>query len=313
MKFNNEAHFISKPILGGAELIALNLAKESGSVVISIFRLTKIEISGYKIYGLFFFFKNILYFKKIFSHTPSTYLFNSLLGFFLRNKNIFVLHSRLNLIGKYLKLLKLFSNNKKVVCISQSVFSEASLYFKSSKICLIENTPLHRAIDNKDISKERSLRFFCIGRIAKEKRILEFLKYLNNNKKNEKVEIIGSGEKDMIKSLDDINYSQAKVRGWLNNPYSLIGENDAIIIPSLSESFSLVLHEAVNFGIRVYIFDKTLLQNISTEDSINVILVNSFDEIYDHLKLNPPNNFLHQSNKYNSDAIKSWASRYNAL
>ena len=55
MIFKKGVHFISKPILGGAELVALNLAKESDSVVISIFRLQKLKVEGYKIYGLFFF------------------------------------------------------------------------------------------------------------------------------------------------------------------------------------------------------------------------------------------------------------------
>jgi glycosyltransferase involved in cell wall biosynthesis len=313
MEFKNGIHFISKPILGGAELIALNLAKETGSVVISIFRFKKLKLEEYEIHGLFFFLQNIFFIKKAFSHTSSTYLFNVLIAFFLRYENIFVLHCRLNLIKRYLKLLIIFSKEKKIICVSKSVFDEASKSFKNSQLHLIENIPLHKSTNNKNRYKKGGLRFFYIGRIAKEKRIYEFIRYLKTNNKNEEVEIIGSGENHTIKSINDIKYSSLILRGWLNNPYNSITRSDVIIIPSLSESFSLVLHEAISFGIRVYIFDKTLFKNISEEESKTVILVDSFEKIFSHLKANPPNNVIKESNTKGVNSIKYWASRYSEI
>ena len=313
MIFKKGVHFISKPILGGAELVALNLAKESDSVVISIFRLQKLKVEGYKIYGLFFLLKNIFFIKKTFSHTPASYLFNSFLALFLRYENIFVLHCRLNLIKRYLKVLRTTCKGKKIICISQSVLKECRKYFKSAELHLIENIPFHRVMENNNLLKEGPTKFFYIGRIATEKGILEFIKYLKESSMNNEVEIIGFGSHDEIKLLNKINYEKLKIRGWQDNPYKFIAKNDVIIIPSVSESFSLVLHEAILYGIRVYILDKTLLQNISKKESLNVILVNSFKEIHSHMFSNPPNNFVNKPIIDHTNDIKIWAARYNAL
>lgn len=306
-------HFISKPVLGGAEMIAFHIAKASDGKVLSIFKLKQSKLHNYNLLGQLYFFKNIFHIKKVFSHTPATYIFNSIFSLFFNYENIFVLHCRLDLINKYLWLIKLFSKDKKIICVSSSVFEEASKIFKDSKLFVINNIPLNNKVFDFKSKSDQPTRFFYIGRISSEKGIYEFVNYLKNHNKDEILEIYGEGNKNFLNKMLNINYRYLNINGWKKNPYQDIGLKDVIIIPSNSESFSLVLHEAVNFGIRTYVFDKTLLNNLSGHQLEYVFLMEAFDDIYEHIKVNPPNNLLNNIKTNASNDIKLWAEKYNKL
>lgn len=303
-------HFISKPILGGAELIASKIADNTNSAVVSIFRLAPTQIGEVKIYGLLYFFKNIFFIKKTFCHTPASYLFVYFFYIFRRFKIVYVLHSRLNLIKKYINLIEFISKQKKIICVSQSVFNEASKRFPLSKVKLIQNIPLHINNEDNERSNAKNTRFFYIGRLSDEKGIIEFIKFLKNNNKKVSLEIIGECNPKQLERIKNIKYRYITLHGWKNNPYSEITKKDAIVIPSKSESYSLVLHEAIHLGIRTYICDESLLVNLSEDAKENIVLVDSYDEIYMHLQKTPVNNLNEKKYINHDEMLNKWIMEY---
>lgn len=306
---SDSIHFISKPILGGAELIACKIADNTNSAVISIFRFTSTKVGEVNIYGLLYFFRNMLFVKKTFCHTPASYLFVYFFYIFRRFEIVYVLHSRLNLIKKYINFIGFISQKKKIICVSQSVFNEASKRFPLSNIKLIPNIPLHINHEDKKRSDAQNTRFIYIGRLSDEKGIIEFIKFLKINNKKESLEIIGEGDLKQLERIKNINYRNITFHGWKKNPYSDITKKDVIVIPSKSESYSLVLHEAIHLGIRTYIFDGSLLVNLSEDGKENTVLVNSYDEIYMHLQKKPVNNLSSKDINYD-EMLNNWIMEY---
>ncbi|DAB34820.1 MAG TPA: glycosyl transferase [Sulfurospirillum sp. UBA12182] len=130
------------------------------------------------------------------------------------------------------------------------------------------------------IKKEYKKRFLFIGRISKEKNI-ELLVDVFNQLPEHTLTVIGTGS--LEKELKNKANSNIIFLGQVNNTelQDYFNKNDIFILPSLSESWGLVIEEALYFGLPVLISDNCgaseLIENgkngyiVNTENLYNII------------------------------------------
>ncbi|MFW5704243.1 MAG: glycosyltransferase [Nanoarchaeota archaeon] len=106
----------------------------------------------------------------------------------------------------------------------------------------------------KNTSSEEELTFLYLGRISPEKGIYEFAKLydecFNSHQRKVKLNIVGSGEEEDMQYLKSLfSYSESSVffHGFLTgeDKERLINESDVLVLPSRTETFGLVVAEAM--------------------------------------------------------------------
>ncbi|MUK29474.1 glycosyltransferase [Aliivibrio fischeri] len=102
------------------------------------------------------------------------------------------------------------------------------------------------------IEKEYQKRFLFIGRLSKVKN-LELLINVFNKLPNHKLTIVGDGEEKQY--LASIANSNIKFIGSIENTELkyIFNNNDIFILPSISETWGLVIEEALYFGLPVIV------------------------------------------------------------
>ncbi len=136
------------------------------------------------------------------------------------------------------------------------------------------------------LSKLDTNNLIAVGRLSKEKGfddLLRLFKKLTNKHSNLKLNIVGDGlEKDNLLLLAKELKLGDKVifHGYQNKSYinDLLQESSVYVMTSYTESFGLVLIEAMSYGIPCVAYDSAQGANEIIEDSKNGYLIPNRDE-----------------------------------
>jgi glycosyltransferase involved in cell wall biosynthesis len=160
-----------------------------------------------------------------------------------------------------------YSRAFKVIAVSNSLKKHIveDLRIDSSKIEVIYNPVVNKkvfeladkTVSHKFFFPERDFDIIiAIGRLSPVKNLSLLIESLYEVKKQKKVKlvIIGEGPEDVkLKTLvikkelqDDVDFVS-----FTENPYNYLSNSDLLVLPSNSESFSLVIVEALALGITV--------------------------------------------------------------
>lgn len=299
-------HLISSPVRGGAEMIAQELSIRHDADLVSIKSLFNSKKEALKFNGLLFLVKSIFQkrIKKIFAHTPMSFLLALFLFSFRKVEIVYVMHSRANLILKYMPYLRYFLSKKKVICVSETVYEDASKNFCNSPLIKINNIVLKSMLSgSRKQNSNVTPSYVYIGRISKEKGIYELIKHCN--KANIKLKVFGEHQMTKLTSNDLIHYY-----GWEDYPFDKLGINDLIVLPSKSESFSIVMNDALQCGINIAVRDPSLKQSIDSTEKLDFLhTFNSFEELDLILKKNRNTN-LFKFYGPDEDELTNWAEDY---
>lgn len=161
---------------------------------------------------------------------------------------------------------------------SVTLYSKFDKIFAVSKSCMdniIKNVPklsdkfeycynfcqekeiLEKAKEKGCLLNETNIKIITVARLSNEKGIIRILPILKNLKElNFKFMyyIVGNGpQKEKIERFIFENgmTDVVKVLGYQNNPFKLISQSDLFLLPSIRESFGLVLVESMILGVPV--------------------------------------------------------------
>jgi glycosyltransferase involved in cell wall biosynthesis len=142
----------------------------------------------------------------------------------------------------------------------------------NEKINITKGVGIINKPDFEKIAKEYSKKFLYIGRLAKVKN-LEVLITIFNDLSDYTLTIIGVGEyEEYLKSIANKN---TIFKGSVENRYieNFMLENDIFILPSISESWGLVIEEALYFGMPI-IVSKNCGSVELVENGVNGYIIN---------------------------------------
>lgn len=119
--------------------------------------------------------------------------------------------------------------------------------------------------------KDKITNFLYVGRLIEVKN-LEYLIKVFNSLPELRLTIIGFGEKE--KELKEIASENIHFVGAVKNTDlpKYYKENDVFVLPSLSETWGLVIEEALNNGLPCIISDRVGCQNDILKDEINGLI-----------------------------------------
>ena len=163
----------------------------------------------------------------------------------------------------YIFVLKRFAN--KIVALSDQAKEDLISYGVYKDKITIINNPIDCEFLDYDAAKDFSfsddyfdkIRFIFVGRIVRQKGLVEFLldlPILVNNKIDFTVDIYGSGDLELecrrIVSSKNLK-NMVNFHGWKDNPYDNICEGSVLIVPSLWEGYGHVYTEASCIGLPI--------------------------------------------------------------
>jgi glycosyltransferase involved in cell wall biosynthesis len=141
-------------------------------------------------------------------------------------------------------------------------------------------------------------RFLYIGRLIEVKNLEFLIKVFNSN--GHKLTIVGQGVLDL--HLKEIANDNIKFLGYIENSIlrNIFNENDILILPSFSETWGLVVEEAIYFGLPVIVSNKVgcgldLVEQFTT----GVIFKHDCEESLN----NAINNMIKNYNKYKFNCV----------
>lgn len=227
-------------------------------------------------------FNNFRNLEKIYSGSSINVL-GIIMAILLKKEHIWHIHERF--VGKRIEMV-LYKNffsykNGKVIFISKALRLqwEKELGFKIKNSNIIIN-PLKK-IDYIETAANKEFIFGFAGTLNENKNLFFLLdaygKFIDKYKDKTKLIIVGNGilrheVEDRIKKFYSVEYL-----GELSNMSSFYNEVDVLIVPSVTESFSLVAAEAMSLG-KVIIIN----ENIGIEELIvneeNGLIYNSGQE-----------------------------------
>jgi len=201
---------------------------------------------------------------------------------------------------KYANLFEdLFSNFDEIIAVSKPVLDEfVKVYNYKGKKTVINNIVDVEDIRSKgeeevlNIDKDK-LSLVSLGRFSFVKgydNLIEVMSLLkqNNLHNNIILNLYGYGEeeenlKDLVKKLEleDI----IKFNGKVSNPYKYVKNSDLFILPSRSESYGLVVIEAMLLGIPVLSVELATVDSLINRDKNGMIVDNSIEGLYNGLKV----------------------------
>ena len=135
-------------------------------------------------------------------------------------------------------------------------------------------------------SKLESKNIVAVGRLSKEKGfddLLKIFKSVNSSYPDWKLNIVGDGDmKDSLLSLakelklgDKVIFHGYQNKGYINN---LLLDSSIYVMTSLTESFGLVLIEAMSYKIPCISYTSAQGANEIIDDGINGFLIKNRDE-----------------------------------
>ncbi|MFL2136569.1 glycosyltransferase [Ruoffia sp. FAM 24228] len=174
---------------------------------------------------------------------------------------------------KYARAIRLLTNLSKNEYIS--AFPKAN-----AQLITIYN-PISNLIQEQKYNVE-SKKILYVGRLDAEKGINYLIDAVGNLKKNDKfdrswsLDIYGDGDqkKDIKLKIEEYNLQgQVKLKGFKNNIHELYSDYSFLVLPSMYESFGLVIVEALKSGIPVVAFDSLYGPKEIIKNNVNGILV----------------------------------------
>lgn len=230
------------------------------------FKILSIFKEGFKSFKILYlkYFKNKKAIKKISSdYVITTRIFHNKLVSKYLNKNIIKIatdHNYHDDNSKYIKsLMKSCENFDYFVAVSKALYNTYKNIFKCK--CVYIPNVLDKLPSNKSNLKNKEL--ISIGRLSSEKGFIDLISVLDIVKqdiKNIKLNLIGDGyQKDELTAkIKDLKLENNVIlHGYKNNDekekYML--QSSLYIMTSFTESFGLVLLEAMSYGIPCIAFD----------------------------------------------------------
>jgi len=203
----------------------------------------------------------------IFGYNYPTYIVIAVIRRILKKKNILYcdttsIDSKNNLIKIFLKSLILRSLfNKFIVPGIRSNQYINSLKIYDNIFIAPQYSPLRpKSFEIKEKILKDKLKLVYVGRLAREKQILNFVEIFNkvNNQKFE-LAIVGSGP--LQKNIEKFCYDNKSIKylGYIHDDNKLVKiykESDILVLPSLSEPWGLVVNEAINHGLALLLSDQ---------------------------------------------------------
>lgn len=157
------------------------------------------------------------------------------------------------------KLIKSISNYDKLVVVNDEI---KDIYYKEIGNKVICITNFIDFISNAT-HKLNSKRLIAVGRLSKEKGfsdLIDIMSLIVKKDKNVTLTLVGDGEEypNINKKIEEHNLSKnVFLTGYLNQKdiEKLMIDSSALLMTSYSESFGLVIVEAMNYGLPVVAFD----------------------------------------------------------
>ncbi len=262
------------------------------------------KINFYNI-GLFY-KKNIL----ISAGSPRQNLFITFLISFLANR-VFVytpfgfdLHYFSNKFPKLKNLLYkclLSKNNILFVTCSKEQKNYFQIRFPQKEILLVRNFNINNSLATRD-SNNNKISIYYVGRIDDVQKNVSFFIKLKKLIKND---IILIGNCNSLSLYNKLTLNGIIVNKPSSNPYSYISTNDLIILPSKYEGAALVVIEATNLGIPIFLMNSVGNKFITD----NPILFNNHNELVNLISLFEQKDFsLHDRiKKFQSQIIREYS------
>jgi glycosyltransferase involved in cell wall biosynthesis len=189
----------------------------------------------------------------VFSHLETSCFIANIASFFCKFNHYYFKHntdayiSDSNIKGIFLDYLANKLSNK-IICISKNVYEHlVGIGIKKEKLKTISYGYNFSYFKKpKYVKKKKVIRFICIGRFVKSKRIELCLKFFNLVKikeYNKKLTVLGDGP---LKNNLQNRYNSKEIDfvGFQKNPEDFISRSDILVHFSESESFGHVVLEA---------------------------------------------------------------------
>ncbi len=214
----------------------------------------------------------------------------------INKKCIYVQHSTLSndISIKYRKVLNIIFRKRKIVAVSKNVGKELinDFKFKEKYVTTIYNPLLLEEIKKLKKEKTDNIKPYIlfVGRLEKVKRPERMLETFYKGKfyKEYKLVILGSGS--LLEKLKKIakNYNIEKdviFKGYTPNVYSYMSRAKALVVTSDSESFSMVLLEALACGCKVISSNCKYGPSEILTGELSKYLVNNIADIEEYIKV----------------------------
>lgn len=178
----------------------------------------------------------------------------------------------------YVKARKSFKNIDKIVVMTNSAKSYYTKYL-SNKVEVIEN--MINPNSNNNLSTLRNKQIIAIGRLESVKNIdtlISIFKIITKKYPEYILKIVGDGslKNNLINQVENLNISDKVVFTGVLSQDEVIKEllkSQIFCTTSSSESFSLVICEAMNYGVPVISFDIDVGPREIIENNVNGFLV----------------------------------------
>lgn len=177
-----------------------------------------------------------------------------------RWKLIYILHNDLHIKESTFSFLKnlemrtlLNQRCARIVGLSQKQLEKHRSLFKLKQISLIPNFIVEPHIQVLKTKRTQGLKGLCLGRLSIEKGyhiLVDAVGYLKNHVD---VDIYGEGklEKEILSKIKASGLSNVKIKKPVLDIGALFPHYDFLILPSIRETFGMVIIEAFSYGLPV--------------------------------------------------------------
>lgn len=181
----------------------------------------------------------------------------------------------------------------KIVCVSNRClqsFKEIFGYEKKLKTIynlLDKNLETYNKVNFKNVFKnDEKIKIICVGRLEKEKgveRLIEaFKEIVHQGYDNINLYIVGNGslKENILNLIDSYNLRErVKLISFKDNIYDYILSSDYVIVPSFSESFCMVLAEAICLNKMCISTDTAGTRELLDNGEYGILVENSIEGI----------------------------------
>ena len=234
--------------------------------------------------GIMYYFKKLNFIKIIQAIYIKYFLRDYKLKKYFKKNNTDILISTHLFMTKYLKqIYKSSKEINKLLVVSKELVK----YYQENKNIKCSVNYIPNFVDTKpsNQSKLNNKTLISVGRLSKEKGyldLIEIMYLINNEDKNIKLHLIGSGSQEEtirnnIKKYNLENY--ITMHGFLSPKEieNLYQESSLYVMTSHTESFGLVLLEAMNSGLPCIAFDSAQGARELIDNNKNGILIQNRD------------------------------------
>lgn len=186
-------------------------------------------------------------------------------------------HGNINYANKIINSCKKLDY---LVVVSENLRKYYSAKLKQTKVVFIPNVLEGIPSSNSSLTDKRLI---SVGRLSKEKGYMDLLKIykeLTQNYKDWKLDLIGDGsEKEKLENyvLENNLHDNVKFHGFQDKKYinKMFNKSSIYLMTSHTESFGIVLLEAMSYGLPCIAFSSAEGANEIIENKYNGFLINN--------------------------------------